>query len=39
MVAKDRRDRIHCKTGFFVILNAVKDLNSLEILDSSLRSE
>jgi hypothetical protein len=25
MVAKDRRDRIHCKTGFFVILKEVKD--------------
>jgi hypothetical protein len=28
-----------CKTGSFVILNGVKDLNPLKIRDSSLRSE
>jgi len=31
--------RIYCKTGFIVILNEVKDLNSLKMRDSSLRSE
>jgi hypothetical protein len=28
-----------CKTGFFVILSEVKDINILKIRDSSLRSE
>ncbi len=27
------------KTDFYVILNVVKDLNPLKIIDSSLRSE
>jgi hypothetical protein len=31
--------RAFCKTGFSVILNAVKDLNLLKIRDASLRSK
>jgi hypothetical protein len=35
----DQSLKVFFQTGFFVILNEVKDLNFLKMRDSSLRSE